>query len=169
MAYDRTRGQHQAAVLYRMLRSDGRFPTKVVATLAGISADLLEDWVLNRAPVPLWAAARLAEAFDQLAPGAGAAFLAEALQLDGHASIHWSARRGLCPTETTLGLLEAFDRFNSVARRSLVDARTPGRIDHEELLELEPPRRELVLHVTRLGAAVLAVDRQQRRLALEAP
>jgi hypothetical protein len=168
MAYDRARGAHQAKVLYRLLHMDGRFPLADVARRADLNGDQLNDWCANRQPVPQWATSRLLVALEELDPGAGVAYLVEALQLEEVAVVMPLPKRwGGSPTEQAQKVLAASDQFAKQVVAALVGERSPGLIDDGEVAELEPARRELVAALAAYGAAAVRADREQRRMAFD--
>ncbi len=74
--------------------------------------------------------------------------------------------RELCPTSHALAMIHAAEKFGQEARLRLVDEGSPGRLDHDEVRDLEPLRRELQRTLAAYGAAAVHVERSQTRLAL---
>lgn len=159
MAYEPSRGKHQAAVLYRLLRLDGRFATKRVAELAGIAVDSLDDWAANRAPIPLWAAPRLARALEAIAPGEGIVFLREVLA--GVVEVRSLPRADVDPTAAARRVQETGAALESELLTKLTDERSPGRLDAEEVVELEPRRRAHLAATIAYDASSRAVPQRQ--------
>lgn len=167
MAYDRSRGAHQAGVLYRLLHQDGRFPLAEVAKRAGVAPCVLNDWAANRQPIPQWATPRLVGALEQLQAGAGVTYMVEALELGEVMVVAPLPRQwGDCPTASARRVGAAAERFISQVLEALVDGLSPGRLDEHEVSGLEPARRELAAAVAAYGAAAARAARAQGTLGL---
>jgi hypothetical protein len=165
MAYERTRGAHQAAVLYRVVHQE-RFPLAEVARRAELDPGQVNDWAANRQPVPQWATPRLVAALEELEPGAGVSYLTEALRLvDLVVAMPLPRRLGGCPTEQARKVQRAAQVFVAQVIDALTDDESPGRIDEREVAALEPARRELLAAVAAYGAAAVRAARAQRRMA----